>query len=164
MMVRRLNAGDAAAWHGLMTEATRSHPAAFLLSPDELAAMTPEQIQANMDQGRLRGLFHGDRLLGFAGLHLWQMDRLRHRADIGPFYITPDVRGAGAADRLMDALADVARANAVTWLDLWVAASNGRARAFYRRHGFKEIATREDAVRMGDVSEDDVLMTRRLGR
>lgn len=162
MILRVLAPGDGPAWRALMTEAVRAHPAAFLLSGAEVAALSAEQVAASLERGHLHGLFAEDRLVGFAGLHLRQRARLRHRADIGPFYVVDLARGTGAADRLMDGLAARARAGGVAWLDLWVAASNGRARAFYARHAFREVARREDAVRMGDRSEDDVLMTRRL--
>jgi ribosomal protein S18 acetylase RimI-like enzyme len=162
MTVRPLGAGDATAWRMMMAEATASHPAAFLLSPAEVAQMTDATAAETLERGNLHGLFAGPLLVGFAGLHLWQLDRLRHRADIGPFYVAAASRGTGAADRLMEALAGMARDAGVAWLDLWVAASNGRARAFYARHGFAEVARREDAVRLGERSEDDVLMTRRL--
>ncbi|WP_371156996.1 N-acetyltransferase family protein [Jannaschia sp. 2305UL9-9] len=163
MIVRPLFGADAPAWRAMMLDATAANPAAFLLSASEVGAMTDDQVRQNLEQGRLRGLFDDEaRLLGFAGLHLWQMDRLRHRADIGPFYIDPTARGTGAADRLMTALVDIARAGGVVWLDLWVAASNGRAQAFYARHSFQQVARRQDAVRIDGRSEDDVLMTRRL--
>lgn len=163
MIVRPLGAADGAMWHAMMSEATRSNPAAFLLSFNELAAITPEQAQARMEQGHLHGLFdEGARLLGFAGLRLGQLDRIRHRADVGPFYVDPAARGTGAADILFEALVDVAQAGQVAWLDLWVAASNTRAIAFYSRHGFTMVGRRADAVRMGDTSEDDLLMTRQL--
>ncbi|MGB3555733.1 MAG: GNAT family N-acetyltransferase [Jannaschia sp.] len=162
MIVRPLFVDDSDAWHEMMLSATRSHPAAFLLSSDEVATMSEEQVADTLARGHLHGIFDGSTLTGFAGLHLWRLDRLRHRADVGPFYIAPFARGTGAADRLLGALTTVARAEGVTWLDLWVAASNDRARAFYARNDFVEVARREDAVRMGEVSEDDVLMTRRL--
>ncbi|PWJ15009.1 GNAT family N-acetyltransferase [Jannaschia seohaensis] len=163
MIVRPLGAEDAAAWHALMAEGTRTHPAAFLLSPREVGEMTQAQAVESVSRGHLHGLFD-DGLIGFSGLHLWQLDRLRHRADIGPFFVTEGRRGTEAANTLMEALAARAKEAGVIWLDLWVAASNGRARAFYRRHDFAEIARREDAVRLGERSEDDVLMTRRLSR
>ncbi|MDB2407008.1 GNAT family N-acetyltransferase [Jannaschia sp.] len=145
-----------------MIDATQTHPAAFLLSPREVADMSAAQAEESVARGNLHGLFDDVQLIGFAGLHLWQLDRLRHRADIGPFYIAEAKRGSGAADLLMNALVFRASSADVVWLDLWVAASNGRARAFYARHSFREVARREDAVRLGDTSEDDVLMTRRL--
>ncbi|MEL6586183.1 MAG: GNAT family N-acetyltransferase [Pseudomonadota bacterium] len=164
MITRPLARLDAAAWHAMMLEGTRTHPAAFLLSHREVAAMDETSIVSSIARGHLIGLFDDGHLAGFAGLHLWQMDRLRHRADIGPFYVAEAKRGSGAADALMDALAGRAVAAGVVWLDLWVAVSNERARAFYRRNGFEEVARRADAVRMDGVSEDDAMMTRRLSR
>jgi len=162
MIVRPLAVGDAPAWRLMMIEATRSHPAAFLLSTREVADMQADQVIDSVSRGNLSGLFADGTLIAFAGLHLWQLDRLRHRADIGPFYVAESRRGTGAADLLMESLAARAAAMGVVWLDLWVAAMNARARRFYARHGFHEVARREDAIRLEHGSEDDVLMTRRL--
>jgi ribosomal protein S18 acetylase RimI-like enzyme len=164
MIVRPLGAEDAAAWLEMMVEATRTHPAAFLLSEREVAEMSSEHAAETVAHGNLHGLFEQDALIGFAGLHLWQLDRLRHRADIGPFYVAEARRGGGRADHLMETLAGIAGGAGVEWLDLWVSGSNGRARRFYARHGFLEVARREDAMRLGSLSVEDVLMTRRLVR
>ncbi len=162
MKVRPLTQEDDAAWHGLMLDATRTHPAAFLLSHEEVASLQPDQVAASLGRGHLRGLFDNAALIGFAGLHLWELDRLRHRADVGPFYVAPARRGSGAADLLMGALVETARARGVTWLDLWVAVDNVRAIGFYRRFGFEQVALRHDALRLPTGPVDDLLMTLNL--
>ncbi|SFI51547.1 GNAT family N-acetyltransferase [Jannaschia pohangensis] len=161
--VRPLDPGDAAAWFTLMCEGTQAHPEAFLLSFDEVAEMTPERVESALARGNTYGLFTDEgALIGHAGLHLWDLERLRHRADIGPFYLTASARGTGAAKVFLDALAEAAALAGVVWLDLWVDGENRRARAFYAREGFVEIGRRQDAIRVEGVSRDDVLMTRRL--
>ena len=51
-------------------------------------------------------------------------------------YVTPTHRGTAAAPRLVDAVCDWARANGYDRLFLNVAATVGRAQAFYGRVGF----------------------------
>lgn len=163
MSVRPLQEADAANWLALMREGTETSPSAFLLSASEVRSMTLDRAEAAMARGDTHGVFSdAQTLLGFAALHIWPLERVRHRADVGPFYVTAEARGSGAADRLMDALTHRARDAGVTWLDLWVAEDNARAQAFYVRHGFEPIGLRPDAVRIDGVSCDDLLMTRGL--
>mgnify|MGYP001800814367 FL=1 len=43
-------------------------------------------------------------------------------------------------------------------VELSVAASNGRAQAFYNRHGFEPVAVHPGAVMIDGIAEEDVLM------
>ena len=159
LSVRPLREADAPGWHALMRERAETVPDAFLLSPGEVRAMTPEEVRANVTRGHLHGLFLPDgTLAGFGALHPGGVERVRHRAAIGPFYVSADLRGTGAGEALMRGLVAAARRAGIDWLDLWVAADNLRARAFYRRMGFAEVCTRPDAVRIGGVPFADVLM------
>lgn len=125
--------------------------------------MSAERQRATLAQGNVYGVISDTaEILGFASLHLRSLDRIRHRADIGPFYIHARHHGTGAADVLMAALASRAKVAGVDWLDLWVAEGNGRAKSFYTRHGFVEVGRREDAVRIDGTSETDLMMTRHL--
>lgn len=163
-LVRPMIGADAAVWHSLMREGAVSMPMAFLMSLDELRAMTPEAVLAIVARGHLHGVFASEGgLIGVAGLNTDGMERLGHRASIGPFYITGRARGTGAADALMAALVEQVPQKAVDWLDLWVAADNARARAFYARSGFADVCVRPDAVRIDGVACADVLMARHLG-
>ncbi|MEM8823304.1 MAG: GNAT family N-acetyltransferase [Pseudomonadota bacterium] len=163
MIVRPLAPVDGPAWHRLLIDGTKTFPSAFLQSAKEARSIPADRIQAIMASGDFHGVFAPDNvLIGFAALRQPSLTRLRHRATIGPFYIAPTHHGRGAADRLMAGLCDAARAAGIAWLDLWVAASNGRAIAFYTRHDFEQVARRPDAVRRDGLSEDDLLMTRHL--
>jgi len=69
-------------------------------------------------------------------------------AVINELYLEPSARGTGAADRLMDAALALARDQDLPLdrLVLDVDPNNGRARAFYDRHGFEpwgELVARE---------------------
>lgn len=161
-VLRRLGAEDGRAWLALMLAGVRELPDAFLSTEDELLALTPDDIHARIERSLLHGLFDGDRLVGVAGLNPGGPRAVRHRAEVGPFHILPEWRGRGLADRLMEAVVSEARARGIAWLDLWVAAGNGRALAFYARHGFQRTGFRADAVRVDGVPCDDVLMARSL--
>jgi ribosomal protein S18 acetylase RimI-like enzyme len=68
---------------------------------------------------------------GLAGWHLVSM------------WVGPEVRGQGLADRLITAVCDQARAEGAAEIELWVTLGNDRARAFYRRTGFRETGDRQ---------------------
>lgn len=122
--------------------------------------MREERIAAVLAEGAQWGVFDGETLVGFLALHRGRLERLRHRAMIGPFYVS--ARGGGFGQRLFDGVMDHAAEDGIDWIDLWVAATNRGAQRFYARNGFSVVATRPDAVRMDGVSEADILMTRRL--
>lgn len=58
-------------------------------------------------------------------------------------WVSPHARGAGVADRLIDAVARHARAQNAPTLTLWVTDGNDRARAFYQRAGFRGTGRRQ---------------------
>jgi ribosomal protein S18 acetylase RimI-like enzyme len=58
-------------------------------------------------------------------------------------WVSPRARGRGIADRLVAAVGDCARADGAECLTLWVADASARARAFYRRTGFRSTGRRQ---------------------
>jgi len=58
-------------------------------------------------------------------------------------WVGPQGRGQGIADRLVAAVCELARADGAEQLALWVTEVNLRARAFYRRAGFRETGQRQ---------------------
>jgi len=81
-------------------------------------------------------------------------------ADIMTVAVSPERRGRGLGDRLVDTLLDRARSRGAGAVMLEVRADNDAARALYRRHGFAEISVRRYYYQPGDV--DAVVMRRRL--
>jgi ribosomal-protein-alanine N-acetyltransferase len=64
------------------------------------------------------------------------------RADLQRIAVAPDHQRAGIGSRLLAELVARCRAGGGSALLLEVAADNGPASAFYRRHGFVEVARR----------------------
>ena len=62
-------------------------------------------------------------------------------------WVSPPARGSGLAGRLIDAAAGHARAQQAPALTLWVTDGNDRARAFYRRAGFRSTGRRQPVPR-----------------
>jgi ribosomal protein S18 acetylase RimI-like enzyme len=74
-------------------------------------------------------------------------------------WVAPQARGAGLADRLIAAMARHARGQDAPTLTLWVTDGNDRARAFYRRAGFRSTGRRQQ-VRPQDPGlwEEEMLL------
>jgi ribosomal protein S18 acetylase RimI-like enzyme len=51
-------------------------------------------------------------------------------------WVSPQARGSGAAEQLVQAVCAAARADGATRIRLWVTDANPRAQAFYQRLGF----------------------------
>jgi GNAT superfamily N-acetyltransferase len=58
-------------------------------------------------------------------------------------WVSPQARGHGVAGLLVAAVSDWARADGADRLTLWVADASARARAFYRRTGFRRTGRRQ---------------------
>jgi putative acetyltransferase len=98
---------------------------------------------------------HG-RLAGVGGL-----ERQGNRVgELKRFYVTPEHRGTGVADAVLDALLDHAQLHDLDLVRLETGNKQHAAIAFYRRHGFTDVA------RFGPYlfSETSVCMERRLPR
>jgi ribosomal protein S18 acetylase RimI-like enzyme len=76
-------------------------------------------------------------------------------------WVSPARRGQGIADRLVAAVCDLARARGAARVALWVADANPRARALYRRHGFRPSGER-GLLRDADPGSGEARMTRDL--
>ena len=75
-------------------------------------------------------------------------------------YLLSRFHGSGCGKALMDTAVERAEARGARRLLLGVYAGNTRARAFYRRQGFEQIADRR--FRVGDREYDDVVLARTL--
>ena len=161
---RSLTAAEAKAWQALRIEGARDFPLGFLVTLTEVQQMTLERAATILGGGGTRGVFDGDELVGFCGFRPERLERTRHRAELGPFFVTGSQQGSGAASFLMKSVIDEAIGLGLEQLELFVDTLNHRAIAFYERHGFIRIATHPDGVRIDGVSRDDHFYCLRLTR
>jgi len=159
---RELTETDAKAWQALRLEGAQSYPLGFLVTPQEASAITQERAVQIISFGAMRGVFVGNALIGFSGYRPQTLTRTKHRAEIGPFYVTTAYHGTGAADMLMNGIIAEAQAAEITQLELFVDTENHRALRFYTRHGFEVVATHPDGVRINDAPRDDHFCIKRL--
>lgn len=126
------------------------------LPPPEVTVEHPELARYHRDWGRPGDLgVVAERNGEVVGVALC---RLFTEADHGHGYVDPEtpelavavveeLRGGGLGTRLMNTLADSARAAGVTRLSLSVDTGNP-ARRLYERLGYREVSHDEDGVRM----------------
>ncbi|KTS44042.1 hypothetical protein NS230_26050 [Methylobacterium indicum] len=151
---RVLTAADGASWAALRREGARDFPLGFLITAEEADAMTPEKAQPILDQGMMRGVFDGSSLVGFCGFRRETLARTKHRAEIGPFFVTTAYQGRGAARTLMAGVINEAQVRGIEQLELFVDVGNHRALTFYERQGFKRISIHPDGVRIDGQVRD----------
>ncbi len=151
----KLTAAHAEAYSHLRLEGTRLFPLGFLVTPEEVEALSLEGTKQRLEAGHMRGVVAGGVVLGFCGYRPGTLTRTRHSAEIGPVYVTPDAQGTGAADVMMSGVIDEAREDGVSLLTLFVDTENHRALSFYKRFGFEIEATHRGTVTIDGVSRDD---------
>lgn len=86
--------------------------------------------------------------------------RIRPTVELSKCYVHPDHHGAGIAGSLMDAALGAGRARQSAGVWLGVNQENGRAQAFYGKHGFERVGVKRFLV--GERYEDDYVYERAL--
>jgi len=104
-----------------------------------------------MQQHAIVGAFSAGQLKGFAIIDGVRMPRIAHRARLSSVYVSPDVRGTGAAESMMKwILKEFGRYFSL--YRLGVRKENERAIGFFKKMGFEEIGVEPHAMLVG---EDD---------
>lgn len=159
--VRALNSDDYDALREIRLEALRVYPANFAADPDQEEAFSKEEWLARLASAVSLGGFVDGRISGLVVFSRPKSTKLAHTGDIGAMYVRDAARGTGLADKLLEAVFDVA-AGQVEQIKLTVNAENARAIKFYERHGFREIGRIPRSLNISGRFYDDLLMLRRV--
>jgi ribosomal protein S18 acetylase RimI-like enzyme len=155
--------GDAATLAGIAA-ATFIETFGTLYKPADLdrfiAGYTPAAYAAELadPDHAVRFACIGDVVIGFcklSSLKLPAPDPAAGAMELRQLYIYKPWQGRGIADVLTTWAKDSARARGAPELWLSVFTQNPRARRFYARHGFKEVAPYHFMV--GDQADEDIL-------
>jgi ribosomal protein S18 acetylase RimI-like enzyme len=103
----------------------------------------------------------GNELVGWADVAPIDIPECAHRGVLG-MGVSASHRGAGLGSRLLDACLSHAPRSGIEKVELTVFASNARAIALYRKHGFTEFGMIRDYRRLDGVVYDALLMERRI--
>ncbi len=153
--IRPLVPDDATQWRALRLRSIRDFPLGFLVTEDEAAQVTIEQLVVRLKLGNDWGVFVGETLIGFCNCRRQNLSRTKHRGEIGPFFIDAEHQGTQAASLLMETIIADARSKGIEQLELYVDSTNNRAIRFYERLGFTRAATLPNAVKIDGQSHDD---------
>lgn len=111
--------------------------------------MLMPELQKLMSQHAIVGAFSGGQLKGFAIIDGVRMPRIAHRARLSSIYVTPDVRGTGAAESMMRwILKEFGRYFSL--YRIGVRSDNERAIAFFKKIGFEEMGVEPHAMLVGE--------------
>lgn len=156
--LRRLRSSDAAAFRALRLEALEKHPEAFGSSWEDEQQRSESRFAEWLEHGHVIGGLASDQTLaGMVGLSRPQAQKTRHTASIWGMYVSPAARGSGLARALLDA-AVAAADPSVKSLRLSVEAENHAAIRLYEAAGFTRWALEREALKVGDVFHDEILM------
>lgn len=162
LTIRRLTRADAAEFHALRQEGFRLHEREFRFAPEDEARLTTEEVAARLARDFVVGAFHGETLVGIAGLAGFSGAKTKHKALLWGMYLRERHWGAGGADALMAALLNHAR-GAYEIVTLTVMRDNERALRFYERWGFTIYGVEPASVKTADgLYLDEALMALRL--
>lgn len=147
----RAVAGETAFLHRLPSER----------APDAAAMETVLCQFAEAPNCLLLHAWHGDCIVGEAGLQGGALVRTRHVASLG-MAVRRTHWGRGIAGALIAGLEDFARDAGILRIELSVMAHNARARALYRRLGYVEEGVLRWAARIDGTLIDEVAMAKLL--
>lgn len=133
----------------------------FRTSAHDNASLGFRYWHDRIEKDHVVGIEIDDELKAIGGLNRFVGEKLDHKGLIWGMYVAPELRGAGAANLIMNALVEAGQ-GVVRQLQLTLAADNIAAQRFYERHGFKLYAIEPDALRRADGFADEALMWRLL--
>ncbi|WP_299617890.1 GNAT family N-acetyltransferase [uncultured Tateyamaria sp.] len=160
--VRIARPDDAPVWRALRMAGIVENPSVFIVTAEEAAAVPIDADIKRLAKGDRLLAFLGETPVGLAGFNRNGVPRANHRAEIGPLYVAPQVRGQGVSDLIMTQLMDAAQAVGIWQLELFVNVENAPAIALYERHGFVTSGKIPNAIHGADGMEDDLMMIRNL--
>lgn len=162
LVIRRLGPADAEAYREIRLEGLERHPEAFGSTYEDEAKLSLDDFVRRVTEVPTFAAERDGRLLGLVGLARESGVKRRHRGTLVRMYVRPEARGSGAADALVEAVLDHARAEGLDAVLLAVITEADAARRLYDRHGFTVYGVEPGALKFGDQSYDDELRIRVL--
>jgi GNAT superfamily N-acetyltransferase len=158
--IRRLVSGDWSALRQVRLAALADAPYAFSSTLDREAAFDERQWRQRIASSAHFMAWQDGEPAGLAAA--FRPDDLTAAWHLVAMWVSPQARGRGLADGLVESVCAWARENGAARIVLWVTDVNARAQAFYRRLGFVSNGTRQ-LVRPGEPDHWEEQMERQLG-
>jgi ribosomal protein S18 acetylase RimI-like enzyme len=158
--VRRVRAADWAALRAARLAALAEAPYAFGSTVAREQQFTEATWRDRTRTGAIFAAWSGTEIVGLATARL---DPEEGGWALFGMWVHPHWRATGVAARLLDAACETAHAAGAGEITLWVTEVNGRAGAFYARHGFTPTGGRQ-LVRPEQPDHWEVQLARTLDR
>jgi len=156
--IHRLERGDASAFRDIRLEGLSRHPEAFGASYEDELQYSEMQIGDRIANNFIfGGVCEDGTLAGVIAVNKSHGAKVRHIGSIWGMYVRPEARGTGLSRLLMSAAVDEAKTTCRS-IRLSVVSSNRAAIRLYESFGFKAWAKDTEALRVGDVYHDEILM------
>lgn len=159
-MIRLLRRNDVQIFKNLRLEALRNEPESFASSAEDWEAFSDDEWSRKLFEAAVFAAFKEDNAVGVAALTRHRGAKTSHRATVGMVYVRKEMRGAGHAAALMDAIIVQAKKAGVQQLELTVSGANPAAIRFYIKEGFSEVGRIPAGFIHNGTAVDDVLMVR----
>jgi ribosomal protein S18 acetylase RimI-like enzyme len=161
--LRRLGPNDASSFREIRLEALANHPEAFGAAWEEEQGRPESHFADWLGNTRVIGSFSDTGMLtGMIGVSTSKTIKTQHIGWIWGMYVRPTARGTGLSRLLLRAAINEA-GTSLRSLRLSVVSSNIPAIRLYKS-GFEEWVVEMEALRVGDVFYDEVLMRLEIGR
>lgn len=161
MHIRKLGPEDAHIWRQIRLEGLKAYPSAFLTQYEDVEERPLSELAEQLRSSRTFVAFDDETPIGSMVCIPDNGLAVAHRAKLVAVYVRETWQGHGVAEALLQAVLDDLP-DTVLQLELEVAATNPRARAFYERLGFLVVGTMPRAVLKDGVATDDHIMVRLL--
>ncbi|CUH74640.1 N-acyltransferase YncA [Tritonibacter multivorans] len=158
MIIRQLNTSDLDAFRIVWTDGLTRFPGAFLLTPNEAAVTSDARVRDGLAAGYNWGVEEDGHLVGIAGLRARSVERLRHSAELGPFYVKPEYQRRGLGQAMLARMLDYARSRGILQVELRVDDTNKAAISFYQAAGFIAFGLHPRSVMIDGKPRNDLLM------
>lgn len=156
--IRRLERSDAAAFGNIRLEGLERNPEAFGASYEQELQYSETQFGDMISNSAVFGGFGEDgALAGVIAVARSKGAKMKHIASIWGMYVRPEARGTGLSRLLMKAAVEEAKTTCRS-IRLCVVSSNDAAIRLYESFGFKAWARDSEALKVGDVYHDEILM------
>lgn len=159
--IRQLTPGDAHVLKAMRLEALQLEPSSYASSFSDWAALSDDEWRDRLKMP-VFAAFNTGQAVGIMGLMRQKATKMQHRASLVMVYLRADMRGSGAADNLLEAVAAFALQNGILQFELNVSCENERAIRFYEHSGFRKVGLIPAGMINEGEAVDEVIMVRRL--
>ena len=169
MEIRFLTSDDAAEYSRLRMEALEGDPEAFSSSAEEHRTLSVDEIENRLrdkdSEQFVVGAFAEGQLGATAGFYRDKGLKSRYKGNVWGVYVTPRLRGAGVAKKIMQKLLErAAMIDGVEQILLSFSTTQAAAGKLYRSLGFETYGCEPRALKIGDRYFDEEFVILRLDK